>query len=95
MRSRYVVTYDISDDRRRDKVFRTLHGFGDHTQYSVFLCELDETELIRMRERLRPHVNEPDDQVLVVEIGPAARSAEPRIEAIGRAYDPPVRSIVI
>ncbi|HUT57607.1 MAG TPA: CRISPR-associated endonuclease Cas2, partial [Phycisphaerae bacterium] len=40
MRRRYLVTYDISDDKRRDLVFKTLRDRGDHVQFSVFLCEL-------------------------------------------------------
>lgn len=94
-RSIYVVTYDISDDRRRTKVFRALHGFGDHTQYSVFLCELNESELIRLRTRLRPFINSNEDQVLIVEVGRVARSMGANIEAIGKPYDPPVRTMVI
>lgn len=94
-RSIYVVTYDISDDRRRTKVFRTLQGFGDHTQYSVFLCELNESELIRLRTRLRPCIHNGEDQVLIVEVGRASPSVGANIEAIGKPYDPPVRSMVI
>jgi len=94
-RSTYVVTYDISDDRRRDKVFKTLQGFGDHTQYSVFVCDLNESELVRLRVRLRPWINGAEDQVLIVELGRATRARDVSIEAIGKPYEPPVRSIVI
>ncbi len=52
MRNVYLVTYDVSDDRRRDRVFATLRGFGDHLQYSVFRCELAEIERVRLRARL-------------------------------------------
>lgn len=94
-RASYVVTYDIADDRRRDKVFRALHGFGDHTQYSVFLCDLNERELVRLRCAVRPHINAAEDQLLIVEIGPATPAGGTSIEAIGKTYEPPVRSIVI
>ena len=40
MRNRYIVTYDITDDRRRTAVYKCLRGFGDHLQYSVFRCDL-------------------------------------------------------
>ena len=36
MLNRYIVTYDVSDDDRRNKVFTALRGYGDHIQYSVF-----------------------------------------------------------
>jgi CRISPR-associated protein Cas2 len=94
-RASYVVTYDIADDRRRDRVFRALHGFGDHTQYSVFLCDLNQSELVRLRSAVRPHINGAEDQLLIVEIGPAASPAAISIEAMGKCYEPPVRSIVI
>ena len=34
MRTRCIVTYDISDDDRRTRVFKALRGFGDHIQYT-------------------------------------------------------------
>jgi len=95
MRTYYVVTYDISDDKRRDKVFRTLLGFGDHAQYSVFFCELNAEELIRLRARLRDLVHHREDQVLIVELGRATRALATSIDVVGRAYDPPVRTIVV
>ena len=51
-RRRLLVTYDVAHDRRRDKVHRTLLDFGDWVQFSVFVCELDERERIRLRGRL-------------------------------------------
>jgi CRISPR-associated endonuclease Cas2 len=45
-RSRYLVTYDVADDKRRDRVHRTLLDFGDALQFSVFLCDLNERERI-------------------------------------------------
>lgn len=38
----YVVSYDISSDRLRNKVARTLEGYGTRFQYSVFECKLSE-----------------------------------------------------
>jgi len=39
-RSRYVIAYDIPDDRRRTKIATTLEGYGERVQYSVFECLL-------------------------------------------------------
>lgn len=94
-RRHYLVTYDISDDKRRAAVFKTLSGFGNHAQYSVFFCELNDKELIKLRSRLRAEVHDRDDQVLIVDLGLATTPLESGIEAVGRGYDPPVRSIVI
>lgn len=35
-----VITYDIRDNDRRERVARWLSGFGDRVQKSVFECEL-------------------------------------------------------
>jgi len=95
MRYHYVVTYDISDDKRRNRVFKLMHGFGDHAQYSVFFCELTDEELVRMRSRLHAEIHHGEDQVLIVELGRAARPLMTALSVVGRKYEPPVRTIVV
>ena len=36
----YIVTYDISDTRGWRRVFKTMNGFGEWLQLSVFQCQL-------------------------------------------------------
>ena len=48
-RRHFLITYDVSDDKRRTTIFNTLQGNGDHAQFSVFLCQLNATELARLR----------------------------------------------
>ena len=36
----YVISYDISSNRLRNKIFKTLKNYGRHIQFSVFECEL-------------------------------------------------------
>ena len=36
----YIVTYDISDARRWRRVYKTMTGFGEWLQLSVFQCRL-------------------------------------------------------
>ena len=40
MRSTYIVSYDIADEKRMKKVFKAMRDFGDHLQYSVFECHI-------------------------------------------------------
>ena len=94
-RRHYIVSYDISDDRRRDQVFRILLGQGDHAQYSVFFCELNDRELVTLRTRLRACIHAVEDQILIVDLGPAVRPLQNGLEAIGRAYDPLVRTFIV
>lgn len=94
-RRNYLVTYDIADDKRRTEVFRTLHGVGDHAQYSVFFCELNGRELAQLRTRLRDAVHHHEDQVLIVDLGHAQRPLGDGMEVIGKGYEPPTRTVVI
>jgi CRISPR-associated protein Cas2 len=58
-----VVSYDIPDDRRRLKVMKTLEGFGERAQYSVFECRLKRQDLERLKKRLRGLIREQEDDV--------------------------------
>ena len=59
----YIVAYDIPNDRRRTKVHKTLCGFGEWTQYSLFECHLTEKELIALHGRLDPLLEPEEDSV--------------------------------
>jgi CRISPR-associated protein Cas2 len=48
-----VVSYDISDNRRRTKMMKALEGFGTHVQFSVFECRLKPAEIAEMRGKLK------------------------------------------
>jgi len=58
-----VVSYDIPDDQRRTKVMKTLAGYGQRAQYSVFECELRPADLDRLKARLRDLIDEQQDDV--------------------------------
>lgn len=94
-RRRYLVAYDISDDKRREKVFDEMHGHGDWAQYSVFFCELTDQELVRMRVELRRAIHEEEDQVMILDLGRAHRPLENSLEVVGRSYEPVVRSHIV
>jgi CRISPR-associated protein Cas2 len=58
-----VVSYDISDDKRRLQVMKTLEGFGNRAQYSVFECRLKRQDLKRLRRRLQGLIRKEEDDV--------------------------------
>lgn len=94
-RRHYLVTYDVSNDKRRNRVFKLLHGYGNHTQYSVFLCELNPPELATLRSELQPIVHGREDQVLLVDLGPAEHELDMSIDSVGRAFQPVTRAFII
>ncbi|MBF6314020.1 MULTISPECIES: CRISPR-associated endonuclease Cas2 [Nocardia] len=59
-----LVTYDITDDRRREDVAVLLSGYGPRVQLSVFECECrDSDELRDLRARLRDIIDPLEDQI--------------------------------
>ena len=88
MRNTYLVTYDISDDARLRRVHKTMRGFGDHLQYSVFECQFTATDLVRCRHALDKVIHHKDDQVLFVDLGPVDGRGDRVITALGRPYSP-------
>ena len=88
MRGSYLVCYDISDEKRLRKVFQTMRGWGDHLQYSVFECQLTETDLVRLRTELSRIIHHKEDQVLFAYLGPAEGRGERVISALGKPYTP-------
>ena len=41
---RYLICYDIPDDKTRDSIVNYLERFAWRVQYSVFSCRLDEEQ---------------------------------------------------
>lgn len=86
MRQAYIVTYDICDPARLRRIYKTMLGFGDHIQLSVFRCELGDSELIEMRAQLSEIIHHGQDQVLVISLGPVDGRAKTAIESIGKVF---------
>lgn len=62
-RTLYVIAYDIPNDRRRAKVHKTLCGFGEWTQYSLFECHLTDRERVALRGKLDRLLKPEEDSV--------------------------------
>jgi len=88
MRNTFLVCYDICDDKRLRKVFRTMRDFGDHLQYSIFECQFNPVDLARCRAALAELIHHTEDQVLFVDLGPTEGRGDRVITALGIPYSP-------
>ena len=86
MRRVYLVTYDITDDKRLRRVFKKMNGYGEHLQYSVFQCELSDKERIQMIAELNPLIHHGEDQILIFNLGQTESYNANATTAIGRPY---------
>ncbi|HOA62549.1 MAG TPA: CRISPR-associated endonuclease Cas2 [Verrucomicrobiota bacterium] len=86
MRTTYLVCYDITDDKRLRRVFKSCKNYGDHLQYSVFECDLNPAEKVALECDLAEVINHDEDQVLFVAIGPTEGRGDRVITALGLPY---------
>ena len=68
-RKRYLVAYDIREDKRLRLVYKTMRGYGWRLQYSVFICDLDSIELIMMKSDLGEIIHHGSDSIAIIDLG--------------------------
>ncbi len=95
MRNRFLVTYDVSDDKRLRQVFKRLRQFGLHVQFSVFECELSPRELALMRAALGEVIHHQEDQVILADLGPAEGRGSECLSSMGRRYEVMQRKAIV
>lgn len=76
-RTRYLVAYDIREDRRLREVHAIAKRFGYALQYSVFICDLNEQEKWAMRLAFRETIEHRVDSIVFVDLGdPGSRGLD-------------------
>ena len=80
----YIVAYDICDPKRLRKVAQTCEDFGFRRQYSVFLCRVTATNLVRLKSRLYDIIKLDEDQILFI---PMCDRCADAIESLGRPVE--------
>jgi len=80
MRRCVLVCYDIRDPKRLRRVHKTMKGYGERWQLSIFFCTLREVDRVRMRAELEAAMNVKEDQILIVDLG--ADEEEARAAAV-------------
>jgi CRISPR-associated protein Cas2 len=78
-----VLAYDITDDKRRLKLFKTLEGFGTPVQLSVFECSLSDTNLLIMKRKVEKIIKK-EDSVILYELCPRCLQKIERLGTVKR-----------
>ncbi len=92
-RRRYLVAYDIREDRRLRNIATCMEGYGTRIQYSVFVCDLSDREAVLMRGDIEDHMKPSEDSVMVIDLGRAGDSE--RFLFLGRHEKLPTSAAVI
>lgn len=75
----YVITYDISDDKRREQVVKIMEAVGTRMNYSVFECMLTDMQYRSLCAKLAKIVVRKKDWI---NIYPMCRECYARIQYI-------------
>jgi len=90
----YLVTYDISDDKRWRRVFKLMKGFGEWLQLSGFQCRLSRKGHAELIQLLDGIIHHQEDALLVIDLG-LADKVKPRVVSLGDKFNPVVREPII
>ena len=58
-----VISYDISEDRRRTRIHKILKSYGQWMQFSLFECELTDVQYAKLRSRLSKLIKLSEDSI--------------------------------
>jgi CRISPR-associated protein Cas2 len=92
----YVISYDITDTKRRNKIFKVLKNYGEHKQYSVFECDISKKRFDALYRELLDLMDDEEegniriyhlcrictDSIMVIGIGDASREDDSNIVVI-------------
>lgn len=90
----YIISYDIRDQKRWKKIYKTLKGFGEWLQLSVFQCRLGKMSALRLEAALCEIMNQNEDHLLIMDLGPA-ENVKPKVHSIGKLFEPIERRSII
>lgn len=66
---RFLVAYDIPDDKRRSHMAIALKRFGLRVQYSVFMVDCSPSHVLVLQRELEDIMDRDQDSVLVSDLG--------------------------
>jgi CRISPR-associated protein Cas2 len=80
-----LITYDVSTEseggkRRLRRVARACKDYGQRVQFSVFECEVDPAQWVKLRARLLREVDIKTDSLRFYQLG---ANWKPKVEHIG------------
>src|SRR5660397_27260 len=82
---RYLIAYDMPDDRRRTRLANRLLSYGDRLQFSVFIADCKPARLVRLKLAVGQIIVPSDDSVLICDLGPVRSIDSSRFSFVGRS----------
>ncbi|MBK9750826.1 MAG: CRISPR-associated endonuclease Cas2 [Chloroflexi bacterium] len=78
----WVISYDVTDAKRRSKISKLLEGYGRRAQYSVFECDIDDQKCAILAKRLEREIDPAEDDIRFYPLNGADLQ---RVRVLGKA----------
>ena len=91
----YLVSYDVREPRRLRRVHRTLKGYGEAWQDSVFFCRIGPANRQNLETDLCEIINQKLDQVLIIDLGPDEDIVRDSVKVLGTPLPEQVPRILV
>ncbi|MBZ0181533.1 MAG: CRISPR-associated endonuclease Cas2 [Melioribacteraceae bacterium] len=88
---KYIIAYDIQNDKKRRKVSKILEENGVRLQFSVFECKLNKKELKELKTKIDNIINSRSDSVLIFNL---CENCESKSLNLGASYIERIVSII-
>lgn len=88
-RRRYLVAYDVREPKRLRAVHARMKRFGWPLQYSVFVCDLDRSEKILLRQSIAELIHHREDSIVIIDLGDPRRRGTDCFEFMGVSFPLP------
>ena len=79
---RYLICYDIAEQKTRTKVAKYLESFAHRIQYSVFTCESTEERMNKVKTKLFQLTAKAESPLLY--IAPMCKTCEEKVWSVGK-----------
>jgi len=89
---KYLVTYDVSEDSRRNKVIKLLNEYGKRVQFSCFEIEISPQILELLVFNLEKVIDQETDKIFIF---PLSKNSVPFIKKLGKLESEGDISIVL
>lgn len=76
----FLISYDIEDDKKRNKIAKIMEDFGKRVQFSVFEGLIDMEQLNKLKNKIEGIIEKEKDSIRIYRI---CENCQKLIEVIG------------
>lgn len=91
---KYLISYDITDDKLRTQISKYLEEFATRLQFSLFICDVDRTRAKAIWTRLVQMAATDDERGLVL-MTPLCKTCEKGMKIKGNPLESEQKFLVV